>query len=450
MRVRRVMPEIARPIALGAWVLAAAFLPGCASSPAMRAAENGDRPALKREIGAREKTGSLSNDDAAKLARAVASREIASAPKDQATARVREVRACAPELDSALASRMKTHDAAGAEAALARIEARNLSDGALRDEIADPDDAWRAAGARGLTREADRASRARLLVDPAPAVRRAAMHAAIAANDATELDAIGEAARLDPDPMVRSEAVRAIAQIGGASAVARLRDLWANADDPIREDIAIAWSSPAVRSAGGRDALRVLLAAEHGPGAIDGAAAALRGDVRDGEIDASATALLARTIQAGSPRDRLHAIAVAPSGKSLTGDILSALRSASKDADSAVRVGALARLVESAPDAKAAIAALEGIAGQPSTGQASSDAASSRAKLALASAGDTRIQAWIEADLTAASPEARLSAASALAALGRVGRAAPLLADDDASVRTRAACTILLGARFRH
>jgi hypothetical protein len=58
------------------------------------------------------------------------------------------------------------------------------------------------------------------------------------------------------------------------------------------------------------------------------------------------------------------------------------------------------------------------------------------------------VQAWIERDLTAKTPEERVSAAQALAALGRAARAAPLLADEDAEVRTRAACTILLSAHL--
>jgi hypothetical protein len=40
-----------------------------------------------------------------------------------------------------------------------------------------------------------------------------------------------------------------------------------------------------------------------------------------------------------------------------------------------------------------------------------------------------------------------MSAASALAALGRSARAALLLADPDVSVRTRAACTMLVASR---
>jgi hypothetical protein len=72
-----------------------------------------------------------------------------------------------------------------------------------------------------------------------------------------------------------------------------------------------------------------------------------------------------------------------------------------------------------------------------------------RARLALASAGDRRVQAWIEQDLAASDPAGRLAAASALAALGVSARAAPLLADGDVRVRMRVAC-ILISAARRH
>ena len=84
-------------------------------------------------------------------------------------ARVREVRACARELDDALADVMKTMDAAGAEAAMARLDAGELSAGDVRSFAEDPDDAWRAVGVRGLVRSRDVEARRKALVDPSPA-----------------------------------------------------------------------------------------------------------------------------------------------------------------------------------------------------------------------------------------------------------------------------------------
>jgi hypothetical protein len=412
---------------------------GCGASPALQAADRGDFPAVQREVAAREKTGRLRNQDAADLARAVAGWEVAKGPPNEQLARVREARACARALDDALANRMKTRDTAGAEAALARVEAGEMSEADARAHVADVDDAWRAVGARGLVRAEDEGARQTAYLDPAPGVRRAALHAAAKAQDARDVEPLAEAARVDPEPIVRTDAVRTLAAIGGAEVVAKLRDLWTAADEPIREDIALAWASPALWALGGRDELRVLLAQGRGPGAIEAAGAVLRGGNRDPEADASATALLARTVAKGSHRDRLHAIAITPSSSP---PVLEALREAANDTDFTVHVAALGRLLESKPDREPSIRALEAIAGDKDR-----VAAASRAKLALATAGDLKIQAWIEADLAAEDPSTRLGAATALSALGRVARAAPLLADADPSVRTRAACTILLAAQ---
>src|SRR5882762_10137061 len=90
-------------------------LSGCGTSPAMRAAERGDWAALRARIAEAHRAGKLSNSDASELARKVAKREISSAPPNRAVARVRDVSACARELDGVLSSRMDVHDDAGAE-----------------------------------------------------------------------------------------------------------------------------------------------------------------------------------------------------------------------------------------------------------------------------------------------------------------------------------------------
>ena len=115
-----------------------------------------------------------------------------------------------------------------------------------------------------------------------------------------------------------------------------------------------------------------------------------------------------------------------------------------RDEDLEVRVGALARLAGAGQPARASGASqrpsteLEALA-QPGC------AVAQRARFALASAGDRRVQAWIEGDLRAPAPRNRLGAATSLATLGVPARAAPLLADADAAVRVRAACTIVYG-----
>jgi hypothetical protein len=432
---------------------------GC-GNPAYRAAERGDSAKLRSEIAGKHEQGKLSNGEAACLARAVATREVVSAKDDTAaTSRIRESRACAAELDDALEERMKKHDGAGAEAALARLEDGRLEDGSARDFLADQDDRWRAVGTRTLHREDDRKRRQSAFLDASPRVRRSAIRAAGQAKDVADLDVLFESARVDPELLLRNEALRAMSQIlraDGAKAraaehVNRLRDLWTSGDDAIREDIAVAWALSPVFESGGREALRVEIAGGRGPGALAAAGVVLRTASKDAELTSSAGALVVRTINEGSRRDRLHALSLA---RPSSGPELEAIRKVAKDEDLDVKVPALARLLDSKPDHDAALKELEAIAGQGVTtkGAPPSDDghvrdAAARARLALAQAGDLRIQAWIEQDLASTEPNRRLGAASALAALGRPARAVMLLADPDASVRTRAACTMLVASR---
>jgi len=437
--------------------LALLGLTACGSS-AYRAAERGDSARLRREIATKHERGTLSNAEAARLARAVAARELVSA-KDEGSAlsRVRESRACAAELDDALEERAKKHDGAGAEAALARLEDGRISDGAARNFLGDSDDRWRAVGARTLHRKDDARRRREAVLDPSPRVRRSAIRAAGQARDVADLDLLFETARVDPELLLRNEALRAMSQIlrseaakpRAAEHVNRLRDLWTAGDEAIKEDVAVAWALSPVFENGGREALRVAIAVARGPGAIAAAGVVLRTAAKDAELSSSASALLARVIVEGSRRDRAHAITLART--TATGE-LEALRKAATEEDRDIRVPALGRLLESKPDHEAAKKELVAIAGQGVTGGTASDdprvrEAATRARHVLAEAGDLRVQAWIEQDLAAAEPLQRLAAASALAALGRLSRAAMLLVDPDASVRTRAACTMLVASR---
>jgi hypothetical protein len=343
-------------------------------------------------------------------------------------------------MEGALAARSASRDEVAAEAVLARIEARGLDAGDVRAYAADADPHWRAVGVRALSRPDDQAARAHALLDPDPGVRRAAARAARDAADPADALLLADAARRDPEPIVRTEAVRSLAALPAAAggAIADfLRDLWTGGDDGLREDIALAWSSPAIWDAGGREALRVVIASDHGPGAIEAAAAVLRRRDCPPDLADSARAQLARAMQHGSTAVRSQAIAQSPADAREIRSILVEL----EDSDDAeIRVAALARLAE-LKDAPA-IAKLEALArpGSP---------VGVRARLALASAGDRRVQAWVEQDLVAPDPAGRLAAATALAVLGVSARAAPLLADADARVRMRAACILISAARRR-
>ena len=424
-------------------VLASALLlapAACRSAPGLGAAESGDRAGLASAVAPHQARGDLSNAQSCALARAVADREVRSACGAEATARIRDAWPCAHELDDALAARMRIHDDAGAQAVLARLDGRGLDADDVRRWLSDADPAWRAVGVRGLVRTEDRAARVFAFTDPNPLVRRAAARAARDAADPNDLEALAEAARVDPEPLVRTEAVRAIAVLPAQpdeGAVHVLRDLWAKADAGLREDIALAWAGSALWGAGGREALLVVVASEHGPGAIEAAAAVLRHADVPADLASSSAAQLERAIAQGAAPARMQAIAQAPLEAP---GIVEALERVAGDGELELRVAALSRLAQRKASDAAAQTALEALA-QPGSRVAE------RARFALASLGDRKVQAWVEQDLTAESPSARLSAAADLAALGVQARAAPLLADGDAGVRVRAACTILMAAR---
>ena len=364
-------------------------------SPAMRAAEDGDRAALQAALERRQKLGDLSGSEAASLASAVADHELRTATGAAALERVRDAWPCAHELDGALAERMRTHDDAGAEAALARIDGRGLDLDTARDYLVDPDPLWRSVGARGLVRAEDHAARLRALLDPDPHVRRQAARAARDAADPGDLAALAEAARVDPEPLVRSEAVRAIAAITplpSDDAADVLRDLWRGGDDGLREDIALAWGGPAIWQAGGAGALGIVVASDHGPGAVEAAAAVLRHHDVHSETAVAARAQLVRSIEQGSRATRLQAIAQAP----LDGpEILAAIAAAAGDDDLAVRVGALGRLA--LEKQSGAVEKLEAL-GQPGS------PVGAQARFALASVGDRHVQAWIELESEGRAP----------------------------------------------
>jgi len=419
---------------------------GCAASPAVSAARRGDLAGVARAIEPELRAGRLGNDDAADIARAVAENALASSG-DEARERVRELRSCTSALVSELEDRAKKHDAAGAEAAMALLEGDELSSADARNWSNDPSDDWRAVAARGLVRERDADARAKALLDPSARVRRAAIRASAEAKAAGDVPGLLEAARVDPDLMARSEAVRAVARIDPASTdvVRRLHDLWTTSDDPLRQDIARAWVSPNLAAAGGAEELRLLLASGHGPGAVHAAALVAMGfrtsggakpSPFDDETKKSAVAVLVHAIDAAPRAERALAIAMAPLSND---DVRAAVKRASGESnDLETRESALSRLLEVPTERYAAKKELVAFASPGSP-----EHLARRARLALAAEGDLSVQAWIEADLKSPDPSTRLLAASALASLHRVARAAPLLADPDAHVRTSAACTVL-------
>ena len=441
-------------------VVVAAFVlvTGCASSPMMRAARNGDHAALSSAILAADAKGKLTLDEAASLAKAVVVRELTTAKTDaEARARIKDIRSCAFAVDDVLAERMKTEDAVGGEAALVRVETGALSEASARGHIASTDDRWRAVGMWGMTRDRDDATRQTGLTDGSLVVRKAALHALVEHDDPRDIDALLGAARSDPDPILRGMAIRALRRMHGApdDLSLRLRDLFTSGDELAREDIAALFASAALDRKGGHEALAHLLLTTSGNEAVMLAGVILGADVDDAALRATAVTLLASALREGGHRARIHALVVVPLGKktmpgTLARTLLDAVKAAVDDADLDVREAALGRLVDpraglETKDWTAAVRDLENMAAP--TPDDASPTRSSRARLLLAEAGDLRMQAWLEADARSKDADAKISAAHALAAIGRASRAASLLADEDPSVRSQAACVILLAAR---
>jgi hypothetical protein len=417
-------------------VALAIWFAGCERPPEMRAAQSGDAAALRRAIIAKERTATLSNRAAADLARVVASRDVRRSNGADAVARVGSVGSCALKLDDALAARMAIHDAAGALAAVMRVDQGTLSPERVRSYGADPMGDWRAVGARGLVRSEDDRAREHAFQDRDPTVRRQAIRASRDARARSDMPYLVHAARTDPDPTIQTEAVRALGALPSPppdrTLVDELRDIWASSSEDLRGEVAWAWSRSDLWNAGGREALRFVIETGHGSAVGEAAAAVLRRSDADKALVSDAVVRLTEVIANAPTGSRLHAIAEAPSDHATVMDAISA---AARDGDPAVRVAALGRLAQAGR--RSATTELEALA-QPG------ESTSRQARMALAIAGDRRVQGWLEQSLEAADARERLEAAVGLVRLGLAARAAPLLADSDADVRMRAACEILM------
>lgn len=197
------------------------MLAGCGPSPLGRTALQEDLPTLRKAIEQAQRKNELDRKRVRELAYSVATRELVSSSGDAAVARIRELRSCVPQLVSELRDRADADDAGAAAASLALLEAGRGDAEDLFDAHAaasDPD--WRSVGARAAIGEARGEYRRAAFLHGDLRVRRAALHAGLAAPEERDLDAALEAARLDPDPLVRSLGVRLAGAIGTRRAVA--------------------------------------------------------------------------------------------------------------------------------------------------------------------------------------------------------------------------------------
>lgn len=423
-----------------------ASLSSCGGAASLRAAEQGRIEGLAPLVDADVKRGAFDTTDAHELARAVARDMVAHAQGPEGAELVRGFVSCARPIDDALERRAEGGGPVAAAAVLVRVSARL----AFSDEDYVP---WakarpgelgaefRAVGARVLTTRAHGALRRKLFSDGEQEVRVAALTAAGIAADPADVEPLLESARLDPYPLARTLAIRAVGAIGGERVVIALKDLWARADEPSREAIADAWGSPRARAVGGLRELSWAVETQRGPAAIAAASAITRGKAPDPVMDA-ATAVLARAIDEGSSRERIFAIQVA---KLSSPSVREAVGRASSASDEDVMIAAASRRLGAAPEEGSTSASERRALVERLLAVARSDhkLPALLAKSALARAKVREVLPLLDRDAHGADAQARKGAGMALIALGELPRAAVVAADADPRVRASVSCALI-------
>lgn len=415
---------------------------GCAST-AVRAAEQGKYLGLRASLAAELQRGELGLGEAVGFARAVARGEIERAKGEDGAQRVRDLRSCAHELDDVLDHRAGTRDAIGAVAALVRVEAGLTSaDGFARWARTSPHGptaAWRPLGARALVSADDAALRRKLIADVDQEVRRGALRAALQADDPEDTEAVLEAARVDPYPAARAQAIRAAGVLGGGRVVLALKDLWPRADEAVRDALVDAWATYNAFNSGGRRELAWVVDTQHGRPVIGAAAVLVRAG---GEGAVEAAGALERAVHEGPTADRVRAIEAAPLRLPA---LRAAVAKAETDADEAVAVAALARRFEAPSElgGPSDTKTREALAIRLLTAAGATGGGALVAKGALARAHEPRLLPILERDGLAKDQKTRAEAGTALAVLGDLRRAAVVAADPEPRVRVAVSCAIL-------
>ncbi len=252
--------------------------------------------------------------------------------------------------------------------------------------------AWRAVAARAADRAIDTDMRRAFFVDPDERARRAAFTTALEVHDASELEALLDAARVDPDPQAQSLAIRAAGAIGGERAVLALKDLWARADDATRMAIVDGWGAQASFVTGGARELEI--ASESG-GGLAAVSASVTLSRSEGAGAGVANARVRRYISDGSDDEQRLAISLA----SMNSETEAALVKAASEASPELRVVALTRSPASKRDAKLARSAARNRERQSQLG--SRAARPERRAERAAQAGDNSVEAALVKGLAA-------------------------------------------------
>lgn len=411
---------------------------GCAGSQATTLVREGRLTEARTAYAEDLAEGDASDERARELAREVLLRDVRGAKGAAGVATLRAVARCARHVGDALADKASGGDETAGEAALLRLEAGADASERATYAARRGEPAFRVAGTRALVLHGpEGVARRAAFQDPDPAVRRAALAAAAEAAEPADVEALLEVARVDPEPLAQSLALRALGRIGGDRVSLALADRYVTADETLRQGIVAAWSSPACFDAGGRTELLRVADGEGAP-----AIAAAHALVSHGGAGAAdATARLARAIDEGLSRDRLYALAVAPLRDA---GVAKAVRAAAEDADEPVRIAALSRLYEASAAEGGANAAERKSAEVELLRVGEADTASARtARRALALAHHPRLLPWLTRDAASRDASKRAEAGELFVELGDLAQAAALTLDGELLVRARVACAVL-------
>ena len=399
----------------------------------MRPARTGDVAALRAALESDLRAGRLTRGAVAEIAQVLALHELQAAKGADAIQRVQQVRSCAGHLQDGLVERANGTDGAAPEAALILQQSRLVEPDKWRAHASDADPLWRAVGVRTLIESQDADGRRAAMLDPDENVRLSAVRAAEDARAPADVQQLLDVARLDPNALVRVTAVRAIGQFGSPETVLRLKDLLTNASDPVRQAIVVAWSWPGMLEAGGQRELVLIAETAKDESSVLAGGILLR---LGPETRGVGISTLLKHIDGGAARVRSLAISLAPLDDP---SVRQAVKKLSTAPDPEVKLAALTSLARDPAERAKALEAIGSMA-------ASTLPIAARARAAMARLGDARVTALLLKDGESKVAEQRVDAVRGLIELGDIARAAMFLADADAGVRTRAACSILVAS----
>lgn len=425
------------------FVVAAFAFAACAPSSLRTLAANGDTPRLRSALEAHHAHGTLTNEEAREIARGVLERDLAHVGPAGAATFFTAADACVPLLQRGLVQRTELSDDVASAAWLALAEHHLLSTAEELKNRAPDETVRRAIAARALLGDANAAKRREALRDASRLVREGGLAAVEEGDDRSDVGALLEMVRLDPEIPLRMRALhvaRTLVRKWAAADVARfveeLNDA-AAATRALDDSLVRTWAMTPFYENGGRAHL-VRAVGSGSPLSFRAALAVVdappRSSPEDTGLTESAHSVFVARLRSGSLEEKVDAVRSAPLTESVVSE-LGLLKTVPEPTFHAVLMARLVAVPEFEAESLSELLRISSDFSHPE--------AKAIATFALADRGDKRVQFYIEQDLKAALPGRKIAAARALSLSGNGARAAILLVDQDAAVRDAVACTLL-------